>query len=380
MKIFEILDEAKSKDADAPKNKSSDPIRYNSEVGVLFGLIGSGTFDLENLSQSIPGDNLVNPDATYSNIKKYLAPVYDSKMFLAWAAIGKDARPKIRAKQGDEPTRLSWVGGENIAGGVTDIQFESGPTAGISIKGKSGITLANLTPKSLGIELPRGMDGFREHTKDLYDNMKRAIFTEVLNIAKSQPGVPVTGNDTRFTVTYMPKTGTFQCVGKASGSIQTIDWPADKILAGVESNSAWQRPFGDWFQANWSTKKGLAKPLFTEVAKVYGAIISNHLKKNENLTHILRFGAKPYYYCTPKKLYFVPSVTQAQNLELKSIQYGEADGTGQLFLANIGRVGSDDYATVDIYMRYANGMFSSNPTVRVQSLKNPQFISWEDLS
>jgi hypothetical protein len=377
MKIFEILDEAKPKDGKEPKNKSSDPIRYNSEVGVLYGLIGADTFDLDNLSQSIPGDNLVNPELTYSNIKKYLAPVYDSKMFLAWAAIGRNARPKIREKQGEEPTRLSWVGGENIAGGVTDIQFESGPTAGISIKGKSGITLANLTPKSLGIDLPRGMDGFREHTKDLYDNMKRTIFTEVLNIAKSQPGVPVTGNDQRFTVTYMPKTDTFQCVGKASGGMQTINWPESKILNGIEVNSAWQRPFGDWFQANWSSKKGLAKPLFIEIAKVYGGIIENHLKNNQHLAHILRFGPKPYYYCTPKNLYFVPSIEQAQDIELKSIQYGDADGTGQLFLANIGRAGSDEYATVDIYMRYANGMFAANPTIRVQSLKNPQYFSWE---
>ena len=73
----------------------------------------------------------------------------------------------------------------------------------------------------------------------------------------------------------------------------------------------------------------------------------------------------------------MPSIEQAQDIELKSIQYGDADGTGQLFLANIGRAGSDEYATVDIYMRYANGMFAANPTIRVQSLKNPQYISWE---
>jgi hypothetical protein len=201
-----------------------------------------------------------------------------------------------------------------------------------------------------------------------------------MNLAKSQPGVPVTGKDPEYSVTYMPETNTFQCIGKASDKMKTINWPASKILSSVETNSAWQRPFGDWFQANWSTKKSLATPLFKEVARVYGAIISNHLKNSEHLMHILRFGNKPYYYCTPKKLYYVPSVSEALQLELKGMQYGEADGTSQLFLANIGRVGSDDYATVDIYMRYANGMFSSNPTVRVQSLRNPQYISWEDLS
>jgi len=92
---------------------------------------------------------------------------------------------------------------------------------------------------------------------------------------------------------------------------------------------------------------------------------------------MLRFGPAPYYYCTPKSLYYVPSAQEAQDLVLKGIRYGEADGTSQLFLADIGRADSDDAASLDIYMRYANGMFASNPTARVQSLRNPQFISWE---
>jgi hypothetical protein len=371
MKIYEILSEA------IPKNRSSSEIRYNSEVGILYGLIGMGTFDIDNPSESLPSEILTNPQQIFNDIQKYLKPVYNSEMFMAWAAIGRGVRAKIRAKQGTEPTRISWVGGANVAGGVTDIQFESGATAGISIKGESGITLANLTPKSLGIEVPAGIDGFSHYAKEQYDDMKQKIFREVLTIAKSQPNEPLYSKDPRFTVTYNSKTNTYKCVGKASGDIKTIDWPADKILSNIETNAPWQRPFGDWFQANWQTKKEYAKPLFTAIARSYETIIESHLRTNQSLATMLRFGDKPYYYCTPKNLYYVPSSSQAQDLELKHIRYGEADGTSQLFLADIGRADSDDYATIDIYMRYANGMFASNPTVRVQSLKNPQFISWE---
>jgi len=43
----------------------------------------------------------------------------------------------------------------------------------------------------------------------------------------------------------------------------------------------------------------------------------------------------------------------------------------------IGNAGSNNAAEIDVYMRYANGMFACNPTVRVQSLQYPEFISWE---
>jgi hypothetical protein len=393
MKIFEIITEAKpkprpgaSKDKpkksaassdSKPKNKGTNEIRYNSEVGILYGLVGTGTFDLENPSDSISAKYLVNPEQIYSDIKKYLRPVYNSEKFMAWASIGKSIRPKIRDKQGTEPTKISWVAGANIAGGVTDIQFESGATAGISVKGDSGITLANLTPKALGIKVPRGIDGFSHYAKAQYDEMKQKIFTEVLGIAKSQPDEPFWSKDERFTVTYISKTDTFECVGKASGDMKTIDWPAEKILGSIETNAPWQRPFGDWFQANWQSKKDYARPLFTAIAETYETIIEAHLRENKSLAQMLRFGDKPYYYCTPKSFYYVPSIDQAQNLELKHMRYGEADGTSQLFLADIGQEDSKDYATIDIYMRYANGMFSSNPTVRVQSLRNPQYIRWE---
>jgi hypothetical protein len=57
----------------------------------------------------------------------------------------------------------------------------------------------------------------------------------------------------------------------------------------------------------------------------------------------------------------------------------EAEGTSQKFQAEVGRPDSVENAKILIYIRYANGMFETNPTVRVQDLKDPQFLGWEKL-
>jgi hypothetical protein len=50
------------------------------------------------------------------------------------------------------------------------------------------------------------------------------------------------------------------------------------------------------------------------------------------------------------------------------------------FIAEIGMKGSDENAQVEIHVRYANGIWETSPTARVQSLKNPQFLSWSELA
>jgi hypothetical protein len=41
--------------------------------------------------------------------------------------------------------------------------------------------------------------------------------------------------------------------------------------------------------------------------------------------------------------------------------------------------GGENNATVLVYVRYANGMFDANPTVRIQDLKNPGALAWTKL-
>ena len=369
-----ILDEAEA------VNVASARVRYNSEVGCLYGMVGKGKFNPSKPENSIPASILASPQQTYDDIRKYLLPVFDAEFFMAWAQRGQGVIPKIVAKQGNAPTKLSWVGGANVAGGVTDIGFESGETAGISVKDEAGITLANLTPRVLGIETPKGLDTFSHSAKEQYDIMKQRIFKEVLATAKANPGKPIAPKDPRFFVMYDPNQDKYRCVGKDSSRTQDVTMTEQEILSRIETNAPWQRPFGDWFQANWQAKKDYATPLFSSIVKGYEQKIESTLSNSQGIANILRFGPKPYYYLSPRKFYYVPSQKDVANLQLKSVAYGNPDGTSQKFLANIGPVDSDDYASILIYIRYANGMFASNPTVRVQELRNPQNIAWEELS
>jgi hypothetical protein len=150
-----------------------------------------------------------------------------------------------------------------------------------------------------------------------------------------------------------------------------------EIMDAIRKNKQWQRVFGDWFQANFAQKKAYAVPLYGKIAKVFEATIEKNLRQSSKLAGILRFGNSPYYYLGPKNLYYVPSVSEISDIKLKKIRYAQPNGTAQRFIAEIGRGASKDNAELDIYIRYANGMFESNPTVRIQSLKNPQYIGWE---
>ena len=151
------------------------------------------------------------------------------------------------------------------------------------------------------------------------------------------------------------------------------------ILNSVSKNAKWQRVFGDWFQANWSTKKQYAEPLYLDIAKTFEKVIENSLQDRSKLTTTLAFEDKSYFYATPKSLFFVPSVNDLDDISIKNLKYGAPDGTSQKYLAEIGMPGSIENAAIIIYIRYANGMFETNPTVRIQSLRNPEFIGWQKL-
>jgi len=71
------------------------------------------------------------------------------------------------------------------------------------------------------------------------------------------------------------------------------------------------------------------------------------------------------------------------NLQMASpIEYIQTKkGTGQKFHVKVknvanGEPGPEEYATVTLYVRYANGLFAENPTARVQELKNPEYLLW----
>jgi hypothetical protein len=358
----------------------SSGVRYNSEIAMLCALAGVdiSTFDPKNPETTLPPELFDNPKAAYSDIKKLLAPNFDAGLFQKWYNIGTSYVEIINTKlsdQGEQVGQLSWAGGKNQADNVADIGFVGGKVAGISIKAEGGITLANLTPKALGLTPEKGNDIFYHYAQTEFKDMKVKIFTDVLNQASKTPGQVIAPLSDKYTIMFDPKTQKYTCKGKTS---LTAD--AQTILNSVAKNAKWQRVFGDWFQANWQTKKAYATPLFKKIASSFEVTIEQHLQQSSSLINMLRFGKQPYFYVSTTGLYYVPGLDEVQDLKLMGLKYGEPDGTSQLFVAQIGRPDSKEFSELDIYVRYANGMFESNPTVRVQTLRNPQFISWEKLS
>lgn len=360
----------------------SGGVRYNSEIGMIAGFFGvePGTFNPNKPEESLPAKWLEKPERVYADIKKFLVPNWDEKMFNQWIELGKQYQvlmvPKINAT-GTSVKKYGWAGGTNKSEmGASDVDFMGCEITGVSVKAEGGITLANLTPKSLGLTPEKGTDIFYHYAQQEYVDMKKKVFTDALREAKALKGQPLAPIKPKYSITYNPKTDTYTCVG----SEKTIDASAQEILANVAKNANWQRPFGDWFQANWAAKKQYATPLYAKLAKAFEITIEQHLKQSGNLATMMRFAKQPYFYASSKSLYYVPSIDDVTNLEVRGLKYAEPDGSAQLFAALIGRPGSKENAQLDIYIRYANGMFETNPTVRIQNLKNPQFIGWEKLN
>ena len=177
--------------------------------------------------------------------------------------------------------------------------------------------------------------------------------------------------------------GIWICAGKTS-----FKGTREQIMSSVGTNKKWQRVFGDWFQANYASEKELATPLYSAIANMFKDTMVQHLSKDRNLDAVLAMGKRPYFYANAADIYYVPSIEEVSDLTIKNVYYGsiqaegnvvEAEGTSQKFQAEVGRPDSTENAKILIYIRYANGMFESNPTVRVQDLKDPQFLGWEKL-
>lgn len=210
-------------------------------------------------------------------------------------------------------------------------------------------------------------------------NMNKTIGTKIPMGAERKEDP----NSLREDVGTTPQEGIWTCAGKTN-----FKGTRDQIMASIGTNKKWQRVFGDWFQANYAAEKELATPLYNAIATMFKDTMVEHLSKDRNLDAVLAMGKRPYFYANAADIYYVPSVEEVSDLKIKNVYYGsiqaegnvvEAEGTSQKFQAEIGRPDSTENAKILIYIRYANGMFESNPTVRVQDLKDPQFLGWEKL-
>ena len=171
------------------------------------------------------------------------------------------------------------------------------------------------------------------------------------------------------------KTKQFTCHGK-NKKIGT----AAEIMADVEKNAHWQRAFGDWFVTNYAAEKELMGPLVKAISVKFTGIMKRHLSKDGTAAKLVKFVKRPFFYVNPSHVYYVPSIDEVSDLTLKDVKFAAPDGATMKFIAEIGMKDSEENAQVEIHVRYANGIFETNPTARVQSLKNAQFLSWEQLS
>lgn len=335
------------------------------------------------------------------------------------------------------PTELAWVGSDNQSS-VADVKFVNHPIDGISVKEAGAPTLANLTAKSLGLD-GEDPDVFREHAQAEWDAVKEHVFTTVLEKAKSQPGVPYSPIKPKYSIMYMendipadakrlkapkPKQekppaeepaevppqqqqqqtqqqahgGWGQDLGPDDTSLsEDVDQapaspgyylikygdkevyePEDRIWADLHRNQEWQRVFGDYFQSQWKKDQvltNLGERLFSKIGSDFVSKIKTGLSENSKLHSAVKMGDVSYFYATPKATFYVPSVSNNKGLKLVDLEYTSPKGTNQNFLATIGYE-DEAPASVLIYIRYANGIFQTNPTVRVQKLTNPQGLGW----
>lgn len=374
MKIFEVLQSL-------TEGGASGGARYNSEVAMLLVLAGgdASNFDPSNPESNIPSDRLHNPENVYAGIKKFLIPNFDSKIFDRWIGLGQSYKTAIENKIGAIPTKLSWVGGVNRGENAADIGFLDSDVAGVSIKDEGGITLSNLTPKYF--EMGKG-DVIANHAQPEFQHLKQTVFNAVLDEAQASPDQRLSWHkDKKYYIEYSSQGKKFIIYGKGGGGGKQVELTRQEVMAQIKTSAPWHRVFGDWAVANWSNPlvSQAAQPLIIKVSADFEHLIELALAQNEKLSKLLAFANNEYFYATAKNLFYVPTLQTLNELKLKRVYFAKPDGWTLKFFAEIGRRDSEENAQIEIHIRYANGMFASNPTVRGQDLRNPQYISWEKL-
>jgi hypothetical protein len=428
---------------------NSKGTQFNSEVGLLAAMCGvdPAAFDPNDPAPSFANSPYTVGEDTFANIQAE-AEFYKPAIFAKWVTkvgpiIANKALTELEKLGHPAPTELAWVGSDNQSS-VADVKFINHPVDGISVKEKGAPTLANLTAKSLGLDV--GEDGdpdvFRHYAKAEWDAVKTYIYDKVLSIAKAQPGKPFAPGKDKYSITYvegdmpadakrinMPKQAApaqpapaqqqapqpapqQKPAGQNTTNLQgtnfnsqaprnttmprfteavvaggyfvikfgdkSVNEPEDRLWADVMRNTAYQRVFGDYFQAYWGKDQqltDLGKRLFTKIGADFVSKIKEGLAEQSRLHGAIKMGAMSYFYGTPTGTYYVPSANDKQGLQLHDLTYTSPKGTNQNFLATIGY--EDEVpASVLIYIRYANGIFQTNPTVRVQKLTNPQGLGW----
>lgn len=393
MKISELLNETILTEGGDATSK-----RFFSELGALAAWAGKGnnpTFDPSKPEDWLDASKIQNPNEVFDDIRRFLTGAqakYDAttkKTHLDVAGyynLSKKAKDLILADMAAKglkaPTKFGWVGGENaLSVGATpsDVNFVDNDIAGVSIKDDGGLGVGNLGAGELEFEGSGDLFA-RLSPRELCD-LKSSVMIDLLAELKNV-GSMSAGSQNNYVMTWNEETGKIQ-----------IDVPEGKTIAGtpdqltnwgflVKSND-YQRVLGSYFLKNKAKYKKQTDALLMATSdKIKEAIEKKVIPNAAKLAKLGGFGSQPYYYqlAKPFKVAYVPDKDTANDIEVIKITPPSAMSGGIKYLIALRRRGIEGFATVEVHIRYAQGIFASSPSFRIQTLKGHENLYWEILT
>jgi len=395
MKIFEVTTSQQ-----ITEGGDSTAKRFFSELGALAAWAGTGespSFDPQNPEQWLDASKLENPEKVFDDIRRFLTPAieldnalgskgkntFGLKGYYDASKHSKDLILKDMADRGIEPpTKFGWVGGENISSvGATpsDVEFIDNEIAGVSIKDDGGVGVANLGAGEL--EFDGKGDLFIILAREQILELKRTVMTDLLDVVQQQGHYEAEGKP-YYNMSWHPDHNVIQIIAKGK---KDIAGTPDQLLSTgfLEKSNEYQRCLGDYFLKNSKKYSELSNAVLTETSvKIRDAIETKIISNAAKLAKLGGFGSSPYYYqlAKPFKVAYVPDFNTANDIEIVDITSPTRFSSGLKYKMALRRRGIEGFATVEVHIRYAQGVFGSSPTFRVQSLKGHQYLYWELLT
>lgn len=379
--------------------KTAD-VRYTSEIGSLLAMPRVLKVPIEQLDMSQPIETWINlkaissePKKLESDIKRLVLPIINEKTMpqvVGWYnKVKNEYLPIIKKEIGSLPTKYGWAAGSNVSadGSPVDVEFFESDFGGISVKDKGGITLFSTSPKTFGLDAPKGMDNVKSLAPAEYTSWMLNSMKAVLSQAKQTKG-PLSFGDTRYYVEYNPKNNTFILQGKGGGKLVKLENQTENdILKNAGLNLDQHRVFGDWY-----VKQGVRQdtdfmsPLRKKVTSEIVGRVENSLNDPKIVKQLVRIGPKSYFYATPQSLYVVPKDEAVGDLvaRLDLAKEGRKASSFLFIISMFAKPESNEKpnpnpAKAELFFRWRNGLFASNVTVAIQSLKTPESIYWQKL-
>ena len=208
----------------------------------------------------------------------------------------------------------------------------------------------------------------------------------VIALAKQQQDKKLFfGKKDRDHIQYNSANNTFNLQGKgqtAGPLLQNIS--EQDILANAGLNLPQHRVFGDWYVAfGAKAQDPYMMPFKQAVIGQLERIMETVLQDQTKVKGLLQMGVKPYFYAEPKGIYEVPTADGVGELisTVKPLT-AKRQETGINFNAFFSKPENKDtknFASVEVRFRWRNGLFASNSTIAVQSLKNAEALGWKKL-